>query len=111
MNVLYVNSMLLQCYYNNAQTLSTLGVSIASNIRNMKTQNVKQGISFHVCILSGVSMFAERCVVSLHYHSLLLLLLVHLHNQSSSSDEVGGLLQVLQGNYYTTNYHTNSHSH
>jgi len=28
--------------------------------------------------------------------SLLLLLLVRLHNQSSSSDEVGGLLHVLQ---------------
>jgi len=30
---------------------------------------------------------------------LLLLLLVRLHDQSSSSDEVGGLLQVLQGPY------------
>jgi len=35
-------------------------------------------------------------VNEMRLNSLLLLILVRLHDQSSSSDEVGGLLQVLQ---------------
>ena len=36
------------------------------------------------------------CNIAMNTNLLLLLLLVRLHNQSSSSDEVGGLLQGLQ---------------
>ena len=43
--------------------------------------------------------FPPICVLST-ITSLLLLLLVRLHDQSSSSDEVGGLLQVLQAPIY-----------
>ena len=46
--------------------------------------------------MKTVDRFVLRLGPDYRIEGLLLLLLVRLHDQSSSSDEVGGLLQVLQ---------------
>ena len=54
----------------------------------------KVGLQYRCLFKLGVNV--QLSINSIYFYAKSLLLLVRLHDQSSSSDEVGGLLQVLQ---------------